>query len=576
MTRLIAKCCCAVALGAVGLMASAVRAEGEGQADLDEAMRVRIASPGLDQGVSAEVLRDVNRAIDLLQSALDKGLDNDNQQFATQLLAESLVERASALIEVLQRQPADDPRMAQLRRQAISDLRRVLAADAPFPPARFLLARLLTAPDGDPHEAKRLLNEYLLQPPEDPGQHAEALVLRGLLQSDPKRAEADFNHALELVPNDVSVRLARAQFLRSQENRDAALVDVEAALQLDADNLPARLVQGELLRELGRVDEAIAAFDAITRAAPQALEPYQSRGEIYRQQGAYKKAIAQFTQVLNLRPGTLLTLLHRAEAYLLDGQFALAQTDVEAALEQEPGLVAGHRLRAQALASQDRLGEAIEEMEQLAEAMPEDGEVRMQLALYYLIDQRPRRAIAAYSEVLAMQPDNVEALRGRGDAYLSVGNHADAIVDFDKALALAPQDVSILNNLAWVLATSPDDAVRNGARSIELATRACEITEHKAAHILSTLAAGYAETGDFAAAQQWSQRAVDLNDPDHQEQLKQELASYREGKPWRERQTTPEREGSAPSTEAAAPTDEQAPVEDEPPPAESPGQSLDF
>ena len=49
-----------------------------------------------------------------------------------------------------------------------------------------------------------------------------------------------------------------------------------------------------------------------------------------------------------------------------------------------------------------------------------------------------------------------------------------------------------------MLATSPDAKLRNGRRAIELATRACELTKYKAAYILSTLAAAYAETGDFA------------------------------------------------------------------------------
>jgi lipopolysaccharide biosynthesis regulator YciM len=100
----------------------------------------------------------------------------------------------------------------------------------------------------------------------------------------------------------------------------------------------------------------------------------------------------------------------------------------------------------------------------------------------------------------------------------------------------------VLNNLAWLLATSPDDAIRDGARAIELATKACEETEWKQAHIVSTLAAGYAEAGDFAKAREYSQKAVDLGGESDEvkQQLKSELASYEAEKPWRERQEVAE------------------------------------
>ena len=92
----------------------------------------------------------------------------------------------------------------------------------------------------------------------------------------------------------------------------------------------------------------------------------------------------------------------------------------------------------------------------------------------------------------------------------------------------------MLNNLAWVLATSPEDKLRNGKRAIELAKQACEVTEYKQAHILSTLAAGYAETGDFETAITWSKKAVESGGDELKGQLTKELESYEDKKPWRE------------------------------------------
>ena len=170
----------------------------------------------------------------------------------------------------------------------------------------------------------------------------------------------------------------------------------------------------------------------------------------------------------------------------------------------------------------------------------------MQLALFHSLDSRPRRAIKLLTEVLDADETSWRAMRSRGDAYLSIGDHRSAVKDYRKAMELKPDDSGILNNLAWVLSTSPDDDVRKGEEAIKLATKACELTEYEAAHILSTLASSYAETGDFENARKWAAKAVEMSEEgdDNHDQLGQELESYKQEKPWRERQETKEKRGT--------------------------------
>ncbi len=91
-------------------------------------------------------------------------------------------------------------------------------------------------------------------------------------------------------------------------------------------------------------------------------------------------------------------------------------------------------------------------VEDRAEKSPE---LLGELATLYEANKQPRKAIAAYNDVLHVDSENFEALRGRADAYLNTGDHADAVTDYEAALKMKPDNSSILNNLAWVLATSP-------------------------------------------------------------------------------------------------------------------------
>ncbi len=531
-----------------------------GLADLDEALRVRINAQGL---------RDLNRVISLVETALDKGLNEDNQAFAQNMLADALMDRATSLIQVMNMQPLQSQQMQQIRQLVTSDLRRVLQSEEPPSEASLMLGRLQALPDGDPYEARRVLQDYLEHDDLPPAKRAEALVLRGRLVKDQTKALADFDEAIALVPEDENYRLARALLLRSQGQLEAALTTVGEILERNPDVANALLLQGELYRQLNRSEEALASFDAASELVPQAPGPYQNRGEIYRSQGKFEQAVAQFSKVLELKPGVLLTLVHRAEAYLNAGQPELALADIEIVLEKQ-SLIAAHRIRADALSKLGRLDEAIDEMERLAAAIPNEGGLRMQLALYYLVDKQPRKAVAAYSEILEIDDQNVEALRSRGDAYLNIGKHQEAIVDFERVLELQPEDTSVLNNLAWVLATSPEDQLRDGSRAITLATKACELTKYRRPHILSTLAAAYAEAGDFKSAQEWSQKSVDMDDPEHREQLARELQSYQDGKPWREKQIMAE------NPKAAEPPSDTPPTESPPAIERHIEQELDF
>jgi Zn-dependent protease len=88
------------------------------------------------------------------------------------------------------------------------------------------------------------------------------------------------------------------------------------------------------------------------------------------------------------------------------------------------------------------------------------------------------------------------------------GNWEQAINDYREALRLQPQLATAHNNLAWLLATCPIDALRNGAEAVNHATWACEATGWSQPNCLGTLAAACAEVGAFDKAVECQERAL--------------------------------------------------------------------
>jgi len=191
------------------------------------------------------------------------------------------------------------------------------------------------------------------------------------------------------------------------------------------------------------------------------------------------------------------------------------------------------------------------------------GEVSWMATGFTVIQQRAvewrafiDRAISIHSDLLQQEanPEHVhrllDSLRNRAGRFSEDGQFAEALADWDKAIEIAapllatmPATikeglVACLNSASWIRATSPDHAVRDGARAIDLARRACEITDWNDYQVFDTLAAAYAEAGDFDHAIEWQRSAMERTTGDETEAFGARLEQYRAKQPYRD-QTSP-------------------------------------
>jgi tetratricopeptide (TPR) repeat protein len=517
-----------------GVLTSTARAENEGQAELDKATDARL---------EAETLSDLEKVAELCEAALEKGLDEENTKFANQLLSTVLLQHAEKASAAIFEQTPPDRRWQFIRQVAMKDLQRAIKVDPELVDAHLLIVKLQLLPGGDAKVARQSADQAVKLLADDKPQLARALVLRGQLSEDEEEQIADFSAALEADPKSAAALQARSMLYLSKGENEKAVADLLKLLEVDADNLAAQGAVAEALANLEKFDDALKHVDKVIELNPDSSLGFSLRARVHVLQDNLEEAVNDLNQALKVNPEDVAALLMRGRIYAEQDKFEEAKADVEKAIELRPDLSQAILLRSVIAAQNKNFGEAIADIRTLLQADPQNSELWLQLGAYYAADSRPRKAIEVFDDLIENDADNWQARRSRADALLSIGEHAKAIEDYEAALKTKPDDSHMLNNLAWVLATSTEDSVRNAKRSIEIGTKACEVTDYKAPHILSTLAAGYAEAGDWENALKWSTKAVELSDEaggEVSEQLKQELESYRQKKPWREKQETEE------------------------------------
>jgi spermidine synthase len=155
----------------------------------------------------------------------------------------------------------------------------------------------------------------------------------------------------------------------------------------------------------------------------------------------------------------------------------------------------------------------------------------------YAEDGMADKALESFSDTLSIEPDNAHAYYNLGLILESQDRTAEAVNNYSNALNLNPHYGDALNNLAWILATTDYPHLRDGARAVELAEYACELNDNKDAFMLDTLAAAYAESGQFDKAVQTAQEAKSLalatGNNSFAVDVEKRMQLYRSGRPFR-------------------------------------------
>jgi len=262
----------------------------------------------------------------------------------------------------------------------------------------------------------------------------------------------------------------------AQSQPSQATVESQFGEDFSDNGQPAKryLLQAILKQIKGNLDGAIDDYTRAIEIDPNYRDAYINRARVRNTKGDFDGSIADYTKVIELKPDYVDAYIGLAAAYFNRGTAKNVKGDY-------------------------------------------DG------------------AIADYDKASALNPSYAKTYNRRGYAKCEKGDFDGAIADYTKTIKLDPNFFTAYNGLAWILATCPEDNIRNGQQAVEYATKACDLTQWKNTNCLDTLAAADAETGKFDDAVKWESKYLESGlAKDDADQARQRLSLYEQKKPYHE------------------------------------------
>ncbi len=391
-----------------------------------------------------------------------------------------------------------------------------------------------------------------------------------------KDSEALFRHALAVTRENHFGHNNLGLALLQREQVDEAIAEFREAIKIEPRYSKPHNNLGIALLEQGRTDDAIREFRAALEEKGDFAEVTYNLGVAELRKGQFAEAIAQFQRALNLRPDLAKARYGLGSGLLRAGRTSEAIVEFQKVVALDPGYAEAHHDLGLAFLRSGDLDGAIAQFEVALRIHPDSYETRYNLGMALVRKNRSQEAIPELQRAAALQPTFLEARQELGRVYLRTGKIEEAMMQFESVAhanptfpgaqsdladallrrgkvkeALAhyeaasgaePANPVLLNNVAWILATSPDSTLRNGKRALELAQKAEKLSSAPSSSILGTLAAACAEAGKYPEAVSNAQRAVELaiarNRGAEVAALRMQIELYRAGSPYRDADQT--------------------------------------
>jgi tetratricopeptide (TPR) repeat protein len=300
---------------------------------------------------------------------------------------------------------------------------------------------------------------------------------------------------------------------------------------------PQHLFAVKTLGAQGKIDRAATEAVKAVEADPSNAAARAFHALSLNEAGHDEEAIKEAERAIELKPNDSFVHLDLAiSAKRSDPERAIAEA--HRAIELGPENSSAYQFLMNCLFESHRYNEAVDLGSDWLAVTPYDAAAHSALGSALIENGDLASAARHLGYVMMLRPEVAQAHAQLRQILLSFAREPDGLQRLRDIAAHAPDSPRMLDELAWLLATYPDSKSRDGTEAVRLAEHACDLTERKIPALLDTLAAAYAEAGDFpraiAAAEEALNRARSSGDNDAVKLSENILASLRENAPYRE------------------------------------------
>ena len=357
-----------------------------------------------------------------------------------------------------------------------------------------------------------------------------------LVQGKLDKAIAESEEALRRAPDAAWIHEGRGLLFRLKGDRERALAEYNEAIRLGSNSWPKSYSgRAALYMDLGQTEKALADMNEVIRLSPRSPGEYGHRAHFHRELGDLVKAVADYSEAIRLNPQFRDAYCARADVYTSTGEFDKAAADYDRAAELPGANSYLYKRRGVVHFELKHYDKALESIAKAVELNPGDTSNLLWIPPEQVAncpDERLRKGLLELADkTIRLTNGSSSAYATRAVLYDRFGQQGAAIADFDKAVALGPEQANVwyrralarlaqgqadqyrkdcaemlqrfgestkpddANWVAWTCALAPD-AIKDWPKTVALAEKAAK-NDPKSASYLNTLGAVLYRAGRF-------------------------------------------------------------------------------
>jgi protein O-mannosyl-transferase len=344
-----------------------------------------------------------------------------------------------------------------------------------------------------------------------------------------------FEHANKVTQKNYLAITMLGSLYAQENDYNKAIACYQQAMAWQPDFPEAHFFMGAALDKEGRTDGAIVEYQKALWFKPTQEQTHIFLGIALGGQKNYAGAITNYEAALAINPDSAVAENNLARIFHTQGKFDEAIVHYQAALNIDPTLALAHNNLGILFLQKGLLADGTRQLRAALQLDPTNFETQFNLAVALNQQQQWDEAAELFKKTASPQQSNPKAHYEFAVALVNLKKTREAMAEFAAAVLIQPDYPDALDRLAWILSTDENPDFRNGTEAVKMAERACALTENKDPAKLKTLAAAYAETGQFEEAIRTIKKAIDstaIPNPDvaeYQLMLKQ----FQLLRPWR-------------------------------------------